>query len=90
MFLMPMDEIKNKVTGEERRVNSAHYADFSTGVKRQRISICGMEGTHLSEDWEFIHRCEYKPYNGGIKRCDCGEVYTTMADLMKNPSEATH
>jgi hypothetical protein len=84
---LPMDHVRVKATGEELYVNSAHYVCLKTGVPRQMFSICRFvpkgEAPPLfyADECELIHRCEFKPYKG-IRRCDCGQVYTTMADYM--------
>ena len=88
MKLLPMDKVKEIATGRVVTVNSAHYLmppDFSQGV-----SICGRVGEVFpATDFEFVHRCQFKPYKG-IRRCDCGAVYTTMADMLKPDGIVEH
>lgn len=88
---LPMDLVRLS-DGEEALVNSAHYLDTSG---RQQFSVCGKpvpdDGGPLyyADECELMHRHDYKPY-GPIRRCDCGAVYTTMADVMAKPSGRVH
>ena len=83
---LPMDLVRLPC-GKDAVVNCANYFDFSTGKVRQMFSICekvpdgATPPLYFADECEFIHRHEFKPY-GQAKRCDCGEIYTTMADYM--------
>lgn len=84
---LPGDRVRVRATGEELRVNSAHYICTKFGTPRQMFSICRFvpEGEarplFYADECELIHRHEFKAYKG-FQRCDCGQVYTTMADFM--------
>lgn len=86
---LPMDSVRHKASGQELKVNSAHYFDFSSGARRAMFSVCGTlkpgekhpGKLYYQDECELIHRHVYRPYKG-IRRCDCGQVFTTMADTM--------
>ena len=88
---LPMDAVKLP-DGSEATVNSAHYLDLASGYARQMFSICGKlkEGEapklYFADECEFIHRHDFKQY-GPVQKCECGAIYTTMADYMtpRNP-----
>lgn len=94
--LLPMDHVRVKATGEDLYVNSAHYVCMKTGKPRQMFSVCrtlapGEEhpGTlYYADECELIHRHDFQPYKG-ILRCDCGQIYTTMADRMMPRGDVT-
>jgi hypothetical protein len=92
--LLPMDRVRVKATGEELMVNSAHYTCFQTGTRRQMFSICRFvpkgetPPLFYADECELVHRHDYKPYKG-VRRCDCGQVYTTMADYMAPRGDVT-
>lgn len=72
--------------GSEAHVNSSNYFDFAGSVPRQSFSICfpaePFPGPlYYADECTLIHRHDYRPY-GSIKRCECGAVYTTVADTM--------
>lgn len=78
--LLPMDKVLLS-DGREVIINSAHY--FSNeGV--QMFSVCGSgEELYMVDEAKFIHRHHYNQYkNTDVYKCDCGEIYTTMADFM--------
>lgn len=91
---LPGDHVRVRATGEELYVSSAHYVCMKSGKPRRMFSICRYvpEGEvrplFYEDECELIHRCEFKPYKG-IRRCDCGLVYTTMADYMPPRGEVT-
>lgn len=91
---LPMDLVKLP-DGREVTVNSAHYLDLALGKARQMFSICGRleEGEapklFFADECELIHRHEFKQY-GPAKRCDCGEIYTTVADYMTPRDPVTY
>lgn len=92
--ILPGDHVRVKETGEDLYVSSAHYVCMKSGKPRQMFSICRFvpEGEtrplFYADECELIHRHEFTPYHG-IKRCDCGQVYTTMADHMLPRNEVT-
>ena len=89
-----MDAVKLP-DGSEATVNSANYIDLASGHARQMFSICGKleEGEspklYFSDECELIHRHDFKQY-GPVKKCDCGEIYTTMADYMTPRKSVTY
>lgn len=88
-WFLPMDHVRHKESGKELHVNSAHYMDFESGAKRQMFSVCGKlepgekhpGKLYYQDECELVHRHVFRPYKG-IRRCDCGQVFTTMADTM--------
>lgn len=85
--ILPMDRVRLP-DGSEAVVSSAHYSCYKSPTPRQMFSICPPGGVgpypgplYYADECELIHRHDYKRYKG-IRRCDCGEVYTTMADEM--------
>lgn len=84
IMLLPADLVRLP-DGTEAMVSSSHYID-STG--RRMFSIFPQEGLkkfpdrlYYHDECQLLHRHDYKPYHG-IRRCDCGAIYTTMADEM--------
>jgi len=92
--LLPMDRVRVISTGEELVVSSAHYICLESGKPRQMFSICRFvpEGEtrplFYADECELIHRHDFRPYKG-IRRCECGDVYTTMADHMPPRGDVT-
>ncbi|WP_175683854.1 hypothetical protein [Burkholderia cenocepacia] len=86
---LPMDRVRHVATGEVLYVNSAHYLDFASGTARQMFSVCRQlepgekhpGKLYYADECELMHRHVFRPYKG-IRRCDCGEVFTTGADCM--------
>jgi len=83
--MLPMDRVRLP-DGTEAIVNSAAYSDQSG--QRQMFTICPPGGVgpypgpmYYADECELIHRCIFNPY-GPIRRCECGAVYTTLADTM--------
>jgi hypothetical protein len=95
MFL-PMDRVRVKATGEELHINSAHYLDFQNPAPRRMFSVCGPLAPgekhpgklRYEDECELAHRHVYRPYKG-IRRCDCGQVFATMADMMAPSGDVT-
>ena len=91
---LPMDRVRVIATGEELVVNSAHYICMKTGKPRQMFSICRFvpKGEKpllfYADECELMHRHDFQPYKG-ILRCECGQVYTTMADHMPPRRDVT-
>lgn len=84
-----MDKVKETSTGELLTVNSAHYL-VSIVTGEQGISVIGRpDEVFPASNFDLVHRCEFKPYKN-IKRCECGEIYTTMADTIKPRYEIEH
>jgi hypothetical protein len=92
--LLPGDHVRVKSTGEDLYVNSAHYICMESGKPRQMFSIVRrvpkgeVPPLFYADECELIHRHQFKEYKG-IERCDCGQVYTTMADYMVPRGEVT-
>ncbi|QGZ66324.1 hypothetical protein [Paraburkholderia acidisoli] len=92
-YFLPMDRVRHKATGEELTINSAHY--FSVDG-RPMFSVCrrlkpGEEHPgqlYYQDECEFVHRHVFRPYKG-IRRCDCGQIFTTMADTMPPREKVT-
>lgn len=90
--VLPMDRVRLP-DGSEAIVNSAAYSDHEG--RRQMFSVCPPGGSgpypgplYYADECTLLHRCAFKPY-GPIRRCDCGLVYTTMADTMLPRREVT-
>jgi len=85
--LLPGDLVKLP-DGSESFINSAHYSDCETITPRQMFSICPPNGKgpypgplFYADECTLIHRHNFKPY-GPVKRCECGEIHTTVGDSM--------
>jgi hypothetical protein len=92
--ILPMDHVRLP-DGSEAYVNSAHYFDYEAEPPRQMFSICPPGGVgpypgplFYADECLLIHRHDFKPY-GPIRRCECGEVYTTLADVMAPREDVT-
>ena len=78
--LLPMDEVILK-DGRKVAVNSSHYI-ADDGV--QKFTVCGeRENLYRADEVIFLHRCNFEQYKESDQYiCECGNVYTTMADIM--------
>jgi len=86
-MLLPMDKVRDKVTGEMLVVNGANYI---CPVQGQKVTICQRDGTFPASQFELVHRCEFEEDDSGLLICECGNTRHTVKSALDQIRNGRH